>query len=60
VRGAHLHGPVDAVQAGQAVGVCALHAARRAGHQPVSHQLSAGLASGGSHRAAVTPHLFTG
>jgi 7-cyano-7-deazaguanine reductase len=44
---------LDALQTRQAGCVCPLHAARRAGHQPLSHQLPAGLTAGGAHGAAV-------
>jgi hypothetical protein len=53
VRGAHLHGHPRTLPADEAGGVCPLHAPRRAGHQPVSHQLPAGAAEERAHGAAV-------
>ena len=53
MRRAHLHGPVAALQAGQAGGVCTLYAARRAGYQPFPHQPSDGSARQRQDGAAV-------
>jgi 7-cyano-7-deazaguanine reductase len=49
VRGAHLHGHPRALPADPAGGVCALHAPRRAGHQPFRT----------SHPQALPPNVRT-
>src|SRR3989344_5718253 len=55
VRGAHLHGCVDALQTHQTDCVRALHAPGRAGHQPAAHQPPARSAAQRAHGTAVGP-----
>ncbi len=53
MRGAHLHGRVDALQAREAERLRALHAPWRARHQPLAQQSPAAAAGQCAHRATV-------